>query len=402
VRRGIPPSDVAPRAGGRADPPVAPGVPGSLRGRHLAAILTAAALGLCAALPRAEGAEPDRVLVAVLADSAPFSFQVDDGTWRGLAVELWSRIARELAIESRLEGMDRAGLLGAVASGRARFGVGPISITAGRLELVDFSVPFYATGVAVAVPHPRRRGAWVLTDAILSLTFLRVFGGLLVFAVVVGLIFWMVERRANPAFAGKPMHGWGKGIWLSVVTMTTVGYGDYAPRTLAGRVVAATWMFAGIVLISILTGTVATLLTIERLGSRIASFEDLGRARVAVVTASAAAQLLENQQLPALQFPDLDHAVRAVVDGRAEALVHDRALLASALQQYRDPPPVTILPGVARLEYYAFAMQPGEPLRPQVNAVIARILDTAAWRRLNQTYLGPHGEHHWIGASEAK
>ena len=52
---------------------------------------------------------------------------------------------------------------------------------------------------------------------------------------------------------------------------------------------------------------------------------------------------------------------------------------------------------MARLEYYAFVMRPGEPLRGEVNAVIARILDTTAWRRLSLAHLGPHGEHHWIG-----
>jgi polar amino acid transport system substrate-binding protein len=353
-------------------------------------------LGSCLSGSRAEGAALRQEIVAVLKDSPPFSFQASDGTWMGLSVEMWNRVATALHLEARLEGMDRAELMDAVASGRARFGVGPLSITAARLARVDFSVPIYGTGVAVAVPYAHRRPAGVLVDAVLSPTFLRLFGGLLVVAVIVGGILWIAERRANPAFSRERIHGWGTGIWLSLVTMTTVGYGDTAPRTLLGRVVATILMFTGIVMISIFTGTVATLLTIERLGPRIASFEDLGHARVAAVTASAAAQMMEAERLPALLFPDVDQALQALLDGRADALVYDRALLASTLVK-RPNLAVTILPGVARLEYYAFALRPHEPLRRRINDVIARTLDTVAWRHVQFTYLGVHGEHHWIG-----
>ena len=72
-------------------------------------------------------------------------------------------------------------------------------------------------------------------------------------------------------------------------------------------------------------------------------------------------------------------------------LIFDRALLAFALTRRPDLG-ITILPGAARFEYYAFALRPDEPLRRQINAVIARTLDTPAWRRLRSDYLGPQEE----------
>jgi voltage-gated potassium channel len=45
--------------------------------------------------------------------------------------------------------------------------------------------------------------------------------------------------------------------WWAIVTITTVGYGDYYPVTVAGRVVAAILMSAGIGLISIFSGLLA-------------------------------------------------------------------------------------------------------------------------------------------------
>jgi len=47
------------------------------------------------------------------------------------------------------------------------------------------------------------------------------------------------------------------GIWWSITTMTTVGYGDLAPKSTLGRVIGIAVMLVGIGLIAILTGAVA-------------------------------------------------------------------------------------------------------------------------------------------------
>ena len=248
----------------------------------------AVALGAPAGGAWAQGDVQEEVTVAVLRDAAPFSYQAPDGTWKGLVVEMWDLVARQLHLDSRFTGMNRSELIDAVSTGQARFGIGALSITAERLQRVDFSAPVYVTGVAILVPYVPRSAWGVVCDALLSATFMRIVGGLLALLAVVGTIFWIIERRYNPDFSGTPAQAWGSGVWLSIVTMSTVGYGDKAPRTLGGRVVAALWMFVSIMLISIFTGTIATLLTVERIGARVRGFEDLGHARVACVGASAA------------------------------------------------------------------------------------------------------------------
>jgi voltage-gated potassium channel len=50
----------------------------------------------------------------------------------------------------------------------------------------------------------------------------------------------------------------GRGLWWAVVTVTTVGYGDIVPHTVAGRVLASVLMFSGIGFISLLTATIAS------------------------------------------------------------------------------------------------------------------------------------------------
>lgn len=50
----------------------------------------------------------------------------------------------------------------------------------------------------------------------------------------------------------------GNSLWWSFVTITTVGYGDLAPRTTTGRLIAVFLMLTGISFLSMLTGTIAT------------------------------------------------------------------------------------------------------------------------------------------------
>ncbi|WP_128894722.1 potassium channel family protein [Longirhabdus pacifica] len=51
---------------------------------------------------------------------------------------------------------------------------------------------------------------------------------------------------------------YGDALWWSIVTATTVGYGDISPETLVGRMVAVILMVFGIGLIGMVTGSIAT------------------------------------------------------------------------------------------------------------------------------------------------
>lgn len=66
---------------------------------------------------------------------------------------------------------------------------------------------------------------------------------MLLFTLIVGgaFVVYMLERNVNEQFAGL-----GDGLWWSIVTITTVGYGDKFPITTAGRLVALVVMFGGI------------------------------------------------------------------------------------------------------------------------------------------------------------
>lgn len=59
-----------------------------------------------------------------------------------------------------------------------------------------------------------------------------------------------------------------EGLWWAVVTVTTVGYGDFAPKTPFGRVVGMALMASGVVLVSTITGSLASILVERRFRKR--------------------------------------------------------------------------------------------------------------------------------------
>ncbi|MEM6954804.1 MAG: ion transporter [Myxococcota bacterium] len=67
-----------------------------------------------------------------------------------------------------------------------------------------------------------------------------------------GITLFLVERGAE----GASVESLGDGIWLALVTLTTVGFGDYSPVTDVGRVVAGTLMVGGMFTLALFAGIV--------------------------------------------------------------------------------------------------------------------------------------------------
>lgn len=74
------------------------------------------------------------------------------------------------------------------------------------------------------------------------------------------LLIWIAAVAilgAERGVAGSNISNFGDALWWAIVTTTTVGYGDFYPVTLTGRIVSGALMVLGISLIGVVTASVA-------------------------------------------------------------------------------------------------------------------------------------------------
>jgi voltage-gated potassium channel len=59
------------------------------------------------------------------------------------------------------------------------------------------------------------------------------------------------------------VHSYGEGLWLAIVTGTTIGYGDFVPTTAAARTFAVVIVVVGVATMSMVTASIAALMVGE-------------------------------------------------------------------------------------------------------------------------------------------
>jgi len=320
--------------------------------------------------------------------SPPFAIKNADGTWSGVSIDLWRQIAERLQLPYEFREKDLQGLIDGVKDGELDAAVAALTVTAERERVLDFTHPFHSTGLGIAVV-PQGRGGWLaVVGKVASSGFVKVVAGLTLLLLVVGLLVWAFERRKNPEqFGGGPLRGIGAGFWWSAVTMTTVGYGDKAPRTLAGRLVGLVWMFAAIVIISSFTAAIASALTVSQLESPVQGPRDLPAVRVGTLAGSTSEDYLKANHISHKTYSQVTDGLKALRDGRIDAFVYDAPILRYLTNtQFREV--LAVLPRTFERQDYAIALRSGSELREPINRVLVEKIRQPAWQDVLYRYLG--------------
>jgi polar amino acid transport system substrate-binding protein len=350
-----------------------------------------AALVLLLSVAGAHAGEPPAgapLRVAVY-DVPPYGSVEPDGSIGGASVDLWRRAGEAMGREYRLVPVSKMeAILDGLERGEFDAAIGAITITPERLMRVDFSYPAHRSGVAVAVRKDsgpvaafRNYGA-VVSD--LS-PLIAITAALLV---AMGVAMWLVERPTRAAKSDSAVASLRDGVYWAVVTMTTVGYGDKTPKTAGGHAVAVLWMLVSVALISVLSTTLVSKMTADRVeGAYPLADADLAGKRLAAVAHSSGAEYLDARRLRYASFDDLPAALAALESGRTDAVVNSIGAL-QFLITARFKRTIETPRGVLAPAYMAFALPPGSALKKPLDRALIEITASPEGRKVEESYFG--------------
>jgi ABC-type amino acid transport substrate-binding protein len=329
-----------------------------------------------------------RVLQVGVIAASPLYMKTPDGRWEGFSVELWQAVAQYLnaPFEFR-EFSSLEGLLDALE--KQEIDLFPSLPVEDRFEpIMDFSQSYLKSGLSIAVPAEGSEYIWLrVFEGIFSKHILKAIGLLVLLSMIAGIMVWLFERRKNDEMFGDgTARGIGHGIWWAIVTMTTVGYGDKAPKTAGGRIVALIWMLFSVIFIASVTANITTSLTINVLKGRVHGLNDLYNAKVGSVSRSEGFDFLTKQGIAVIPFEGIPDGLAAVAGRKIDAFVLNEQIL--KYQVKKDfPGQVQVLPGIYDEYFVSIALPQNSSLRKPINKALLQLMKSKNWTELLNRYI---------------
>jgi polar amino acid transport system substrate-binding protein len=355
----------------------------------LVALALAAVLAVTQRVPaQTQPASDARELVIGTKVAAPFAMKQADGTWRGISIDLWRRVADQMHLRYRFEETSLSGLVDGVADDSLDAAVAALTVTGPRHRLVDFTQPFYGTGLGIAVKQDAGMTWWPIITNVFSFRFLGAVAALFAGSVAVGLVLWLVERRHNEHF-GTHRQGLGSSVWFSAAAMTQSAgaAGEKVPVTLLGRMLAIVWMVASVIVIASFTAALTSQLTLKQLHGTVQGEADLPSVRAGAIAGTETTDYLRRQHVAYRTFADAEAGLSALKEGRIDALVYDRPLLLWLVRE-RYPDSLRVLNATFDPQYYAIALPQGSKLRLPIDLALLDAVKSEWWHETVSAYLG--------------
>ncbi|GAB6042498.1 transporter substrate-binding domain-containing protein [Endothiovibrio diazotrophicus] len=320
----------------------------------------------------------ERLTVAV--SQLPPCIDAEGGQISGFSADLWHAVAHELRVEYRYAVLSFNDKLAAARSGDADVAIGCISLTPEREEQMDFSVPVMNAGF---------RAVTLLDNGTLprfSEKSRKMVIALLISLFVFSHLMWWSERGRN-AISDRYFPGIFESIWFSIVTMSTVGYGDIAPRRWLGRISAALVILTGVTTFGVIFGQFAADALADRASNPVDSVLDLNRYRIATKANTSADGFLKERGIQADTFEKIDDAYGALLAGRVQLVLFDAPSVERFVQRHRDQA-IAVGP-LFRPHYYAFALPAASPLRERIDRALLHLQQSGLHQTIQQRWFTP-------------
>ena len=331
---------------------------------------------------------PSDTLSVAVYDSAPFGMLKPNGEVGGLMVELWEDIAADHNWTYTYELTDLKTALEGLQNKKYDIGLGAISITPKREDMVDFSQAVNPSGTGIATSKRASKQGFFTKWGPILLNLLKLIGLLMFMLLVSACIVWLVERKyvkENPN--ERTIQSISDGLWWSAVTMTTVGYGDKVPHSRIGKVLGIIWIFISIIFFSLFTAHASAQLNSADNKNTITTLNDLRKVRVVAVKNSSGEEFLIRENLDYTPVDTLKEAIEQVIAGKVEAVVSNVPVLKFHNKNNYQGQLMISTDWLLR-NNMGIALQDDSPIREKIDISLLQKIAEPKWQYAVYKYIG--------------
>ncbi|MEY2501963.1 MAG: polar amino acid transport system substrate-binding protein [Verrucomicrobiota bacterium] len=325
----------------------------------------------------------------------PFSF-TEAGKLRGFSIDLWEAVAKEAGLSFDIQNVETVPqMLDTLKARQADVAIAAISITAARHAMMDFSQPYYDSGLQIMVATNAARNdnfGSNLSRQFLNWNTAKVLGLVLLIMFLISHVVWWFERRRNAEMYPEP---YGPGVWESfwwtISMLCTGGCEAKGPSGVPARLVAILWMVVSIVLIAYFTAAVTTEMTVKSLTGDISGPGDLPGVKVGTVAGSTAETWLRNNKAKVSSYPDVASAIAVLNAGDLKAVVYDAPVLRYYLSK-KIGTRLRLVGPTFEKQFYGIGLQQESPLRLPINRALLALNERGFMDELQKKWFGAAGE----------
>ncbi len=322
----------------------------------------------------------------------PFIFG-ESGEPTGFSADIWNEIARRNGWTTDWVWTDEvADQIQQVLDREVDAAIAAISMTPDRESQVDFSHRMFSSGLQI-MTKPGGASVWEAFRAtVFTPALLNAFAAVAGIIFIVGHIVWLALRKRED-YPNDYIRGLGQGMWLIGSSLfvssriAVVFFQGREPSKVISRILVVLWMAVAVVLVSYVNGTITATLTVSELRSSVTDPSDLPGVRVTTVENTQAANWLQREGIDFEPVTDVEAGIERLENDQSDAFVFDSPVLkwersqrpGSGLEvsgELFDPVP------------YGIALQPGSPLREQINTSMLDMLTDGTYDRILSSYGG--------------
>lgn len=305
----------------------------------------------------------------------------------GFEIDLWKAIGKELAVKGVIKDWkfipaEWSQIEPAIKSGSADIACSGLTIRLSRMEWANFTMPTFNSGLGIMV---LKKDAGMFQGLVLMYEAMK--GPVIFFALfllIFALILWISEKDKNPdndanGISDNFFPGIFEAIYFCIVTCSTVGYGDFAPKKWRTRIITAVLIVVGLIAF----GNFLSVVSVARIEGSIDVIQgpsDLKGRIVLTQKGTTSVETVKKLGAKVVTAADIYNACDGLLLERGDAVVFDYPVLLSYVKE--NPDKVKLVGGMFDEQYYGYMLTKDCDLKEAIDLTILKLYEDGTYKTL--------------------